>query len=218
LLLSNPVDRVTPPKVAQGPLKVIDIGEVQALLEAAKRSWAYPAIALAAFTGMRRSEVIALQWSDLDLEAGTLTVSHSIDDLHGVVKISKPKTARSARLIELPAPLVDILKVMQPTRSPFLFPAPDGGLRHPDSLTNAFRNTVTRAGLKKVRLHDLRHAHASILLSLGYELPVVSARLGHASTAVTSTIYAHAIRGRQRQAADAFGEAVSKPLAKLEKT
>lgn len=225
LIERNPLDRVKPPRPPQKAKRVLDVEEVKRLMEAGRKSWAYEAIALAITTGMRRSEIMALRWQDVDLDTATLRVSHSLDGLIGGTRtplLSEPKTARSARLVELPAPMVAILRDMAanylPGTSPYLFPGKGGEVRHPDHLTRAFQHTAKRAGLDGLRLHDCRHTHASLLLSWGVPVATVAERLGHSSPRTTLAVYAHSIRGAQRLAADQFGDAVSNRLAKPPKS
>jgi integrase len=170
---------------------------------------------VAALTGMRRGELVALRWVDVDLDAATITVSRSVgkglDGLHD----KAPKSDSGRRTVELDEPLVDVLRDhrrVQLERRLLLgegwrdrglvFCETAGDPIHPDRLsrrwTDLVRRHATPLGLATIRLHDLRHSHCTQLLDAGVRPDVVTERLGHASVAFTLQQYGHRYAGDQR--------------------
>jgi integrase len=137
-------------------------------------------VVLAVSTGMRRGEIIALRWADIDLAKGTVQVSRSVEHVYGVLRFKSPKTDRSRRVIRLPDSLVEELGRHRKEQSAMrlrlglgkdkddlVFTAAKGGMLHPNSVSDGFSCEVKRAGLKPVRFHALRHSHLSMLLQSG---------------------------------------------------
>ncbi|MCS7219639.1 MAG: site-specific integrase, partial [Thermus sp.] len=146
-------------------------------------------------TGLRRGEALALQWRDVDLERGELRVWRSWTKVNGKGDFTQPKTRTARRVVPLPHSL--LLRLPQEVlEEAFLF----GGNKpfDPDAFNHYLRRLAQRAGLGKVRVHDLRHTWASLALSRGIPLEVVSERLGHASPHVTLGIYRHLLEEERR--------------------
>lgn len=178
-------------------------------------------IRLAAMTGLRRAELCGLRWSDVDLDAGTLVVRQTITTVDHVPTVGAPKTARSRRTLDLDAGTVARLRAHRTaqleqrmlmgagwTDHGLVFAMPDGSPWNPDVITRRFSLLVEKAGLPRIRFHDLRHTHASHLLAAGVNVKVVSERLGHASVAFTLDVYAHVMPGQQADAAAAVAAMV----------
>ncbi len=157
---------------------------------------------LIALRGLRRGEAAGLRWSDVDLDAGTLTVAQQRIAYGRTVHVGSPKTAASRRTIALDRVTVRLLRGhrrrQQAERdaagdrwhdSGYVFTAPDGSPLHPDWLTRRFRRLVTLSGLPPIRLHDLRHGAASLALAAGADLKTAQALLGHASIVLTADTY-----------------------------
>jgi integrase len=180
---------------------------------------------LLAATGMRRGEALALRWRDVDLEAGRLAVRRSV----GVVKdkgagqrlVEGPTKTGQARVVDLDAGTVAALRAYRAVRgglaldlvrdTALVLSNLDGTHRHPERFSRRFAGQLARArtalgedGLPVIRLHDLRHTHATLLLADGVPVKVVSERLGHASATITLTVYQHVHPGMGREAADRF--------------
>jgi integrase len=180
----------------------------------------YPAFYLLANTGMRRGEVLGLRWKDVDLERATLSVSRSLVNVAYRPQLSDVKTNNGRRTIDLEPKTVAVLRawekrqieerILANLRPPadLIFAHPDGSVINPDYLSQVFDRHVAKSTLPSIRLHDLRHTHASILLKEGVPLKVVSERLGHANPAFTLSVYQHLLPGMQADAAKAFAEAV----------
>jgi integrase len=173
-------------------------------------------------TGLRRSELLALRWSDISLDDGTLRVERALDDVGGIIRFKEPKTGAGRRTISLPAAAVAVLrehKVRQleqalllgqgrPPDDALLFPGIDGGPQSPSLFSVAWHRAVKRLGLPPCTWHALRHLHASLLLRHGVDLPTASKRLGHARVDITARTYLHSIAESDRHAADALDRAL----------
>lgn len=227
----NPVAASRAPKVERPDLADLSAEDVRALLvEAAGTDrWEVP-LAIAAYTGLRRSEVLGLRWSDVDLDAGFLRVERGLhlattfrapDDRY---VFEPPKTKLSRRRVALSPSLVTLLrahKVRQAERrlvcgegwqaqwGGLVVDRGDGAPVYPDDLSKAFLRLAARAGLPDgARLHDLRHATVANLIDQGVEVDVISKRLGHSSVAFTLSVYGHLREAREDAAADAMERAL----------
>jgi integrase len=190
----------------------------------------HPAYHLAANTGMRRGEVLGLGWDDVDLRAGRLSVRQAVITIHYQVHISDVKTTQGRRSIDLDERTVEVLRTWRRHQKRqrmavgegwrehgLVFSRPDGSPIHPDYFQQTFDRAVASSGLPVIRLHDLRHTHASLLLAAGVPVKVVSERLGHANPAFTMSVYQHVIPGMGAEAADrfamlVFGDTVEDPV------
>lgn len=177
---------------------------------------------LAAMTGMRRGEVLGLRWSDIDLDAGRLCVRQAVVSVAYAVLQSTPKS-HQARVIDLDPATVEQLRghrrAQQLERAHWgsdycdkdLVVAKENGEPiHPDSFSQAFERMVRKAGLRRIRLHDLRHTHATLAVKAGVPVKVVSERLGHESPAFTLKQYAHVMPGMQAEAAAQIADVVQR--------
>jgi integrase len=171
-------------------------------------------------TGLRLGELFGLQWQDVDLRAGTISVCRSQSDVKGKLALSEPKTRKGRRLVTVPAQTVNALvehrkrmMIEGLAGADRLFCNVDGGpLRRSDFHRRSFKPLLRRAGLPNIRFHDLRHTSASLMLSQGVHPKVVQERLGHSQISVTLDVYSHVMPGMQRDAADRLG-ALLKPTA-----
>jgi integrase len=180
---------------------------------------------LLAMTGMRRSEVVGLRWSDVDLDRHHLTVNQAATVVDGDEVVDVPKTRRSRRVIDLDPDTVSLLQRhrsrqlelylrlgVSATASDRVFTNEIGDPIRPGSIGQAFRRLAQAVDVPLIRLHDLRHTHASHLLIAGVNVKVVSERLGHASVSFTLDTYGHVMPGQQAEAAAAAAALVA-PLA-----
>jgi integrase len=170
------------------------------------------------FTGLRRSEALALIWSNLDLDLCALSVSQTLYKLSGgQYVIQPPKTRKSRRQVTMPPSLALLLrdyKEQVETRrfllgrplsdTDFVFAHPDGRPLDPSSVTHTFLKAVRRAGLKGLRLHDLRHSYASLMMAAGVNIKVISQSMGHANIGITLDTYGHLLPGMGKTAAERF--------------
>ena len=167
-------------------------------------------VVLAVGAGMRRGEILALRWRDVDLEAGTVDVRHSLTQTREGVSEKQPKSRAGRRTIALPAFAINELRAARNARGEFAGPdaciccGSDGLAMKPDTFTSEFCGFIRQHKLQHVRFHDLRHSHATALIAGGVHAKTISARLGHSSSAFTLDTYMHAFEEVDRVAAAAL--------------
>lgn len=204
----------TTPKVRRKEIQVLDDNQLAALFKHLKGGTLYMPVLLAASTGMRRGEILAQRWRDIDFQAATLQVAQVIQQTAKQITIKEPKTERSRRAIALPSRIVRELQAHKKEQAAWrlklglgkdtrdlVFPAWDGELRSPRNFSKDFSRAVAAAGLPHVTFHGLRHTHITHLLRSCVPVHVVAARAGHANPTVTLNIYAHLLPGQQEGAA-----------------
>jgi integrase len=156
---------------------------------------------LALATGMRRGELLALRWIDVDLDGGTLRVERSLEQTRAGLRFKAPKTRHGRRSISIPPSAVVELRAHRLAqqeqrlalglgKAELVFPMIDGEPRKPNALTNEWIIATTAIG-RRISLHALRHTHASSLIAAGIDILTISRRLGHAKPAVTLNVYGH---------------------------
>jgi integrase len=218
----NVADAVETPKARQNEMQVWSDYEVSRFLEYAEDSPYFALFYTALFTGMRRSELLALRWSDVDLLMGEIQVSRGLQQLKdSSLVFSQPKSAKSNRKIALSPSTIQVLREhyekqkaemanlgRKITDDSLVFSHIDGTPIRPNTITYAWVNTVKRSGLKAIRFHDLRHTHASLMLQQGVHPKIVQERLGHSSISMTLDTYSHVAPGLQEAAAKGFDELV----------
>ena len=207
LITLNPADRVEPPKPDKPQIQSIGVDEMGKLLAVLESAgvWRLP-ILIAAFTGLRRGEVLALTWGDYDEQGKSLAVCHSLSAYSGSVSVKSTKTEK-ARVVLLPEVLIEALNA-EHQRPAYTSPDdyiccyPTEGRRlSPKRFSEHFTAIVSKLNLP-ITLHGLRHTHASLLIAAGVPLKIVSERLGHSQTSTTAEIYAHVSKTMQQQAVD----------------
>jgi integrase len=214
VLFKNPARQVRPPRPPSREITILEKGEITTLINTAKEAGLYVPVLVAVTTGMRRGELLALRWSDVDLKAASLTVNQSLERIKGKFEFKSPKTKTSRRTISLPAITVDALREHYRTqleerfklgfgRDPraLVFSRPDGQPMDPDTLSKSFRRLVATAKVTPITFHGLRHTHISHLLMDGVHVKLVSERAGHASVNITLGVYAAYIPSMQSDAA-----------------
>ncbi len=208
----NVAEAATPPRQTKREIVPLSREQVRALLDAAEGDPLEAFYVLAVTTGMRNGELLALQWQDANLEARTLRVRRSL--FNGVV--SPPKTAAGNRTIRLSGMAVASLKehrlaAARERISEWVFSTSKGTPISVHNVHNrSWKPLLRRAGLPATtRMHDLRHTCATLLLSRGVTVKVVSEMLGHASVSITLDTYSHVLPDMQESAARAMDEALS---------
>jgi integrase len=220
MLAVNPTKAVSPPKPSKNEMKALTREEANQLLEALQGHFLWLPTFLAVTSGMRRGELLGLKWDDIDWDKRTLTVKRSLKQSKGQISLEKPKTRYSLRTITLSDIVISALRVHKRAQAEerlrlgsiytdrgLVLPAPGGGFLAPDTLSTNFATYIRRhPNLAKLRFHDLRHTHASLLLQAGENAKVVSERLGHASVAFTLDTYGHLLPGMEAGAASKIDE------------
>lgn len=214
LLTRNVADAVDAPRLDRTEMHYWDVDQVSVFLDAAAGSRFAPIFELAILTGLRRGELLGLRWQDLDLDAGRLTVRQTLIDKSGHITFSSPKTYRSRRPVALSESAVALLKRHKRdqnlerlragegwTPSDLVFTSELGTPVQPRNLYRAFSHATQAARLPKIRFHDLRHSHATLLFAADVHPKIVSERLGHATVGFTLDVYAHVVPGMQDEAA-----------------
>jgi integrase len=218
LLLRNVADAAEPPKKARSEMRVWNGEQVARVLRAAADDPLEALWRLAIYTGMRRGELLALKWSDLDLDSAALAVQRSLSrGQTSRLEEGEPKSQSGRRRIALSMSVIESLKRHRVRQLEhrlaageawndcgFVFANETGGYIHPNTLHRRFHELVKRAGVPAIRFHDLRHTSATLLLAEGVHGKIVQERLGHANIAMTLDLYSHVTADMQRQAADAM--------------
>ncbi len=230
LIRTNPCDQADPPSTtevkarAMAARQVYTWGQLQQFVHQAAEDRLFAMWQLFVTTGLRRSEMAGLRWDQIDLEAFMLSVIRGAVEASGqVYEREYPKSSSSRRAVELAPADIEVLKLhmAQQAREAaaaqeawqhqgHVFTSLVGGRIYPPDITKMFHRLTDAAGLPRIRLHDLRHTHATLLLKAGEVTKVVTERLGHSTTAYTQDAYQHVLPGMQREAAARFHERLAK--------
>ncbi|GHO59168.1 site-specific integrase [Ktedonobacter robiniae] len=207
-LIANPALGVTPPKEGKREYPILTLDESAKLLAVAEGHYIRPLLALTLATGMRKGEILGLRWSAIDFEAQTLYVNVSASYIKvngiGLVVENEPKTASGRRTISLPDFVIEELrrhKIQQAevrkkaglswVDKGLVFTNVNGNYISASTVKDCLSHFLEKAGLPRMRFHDLRHSLASILLAINVHPKVVQEILGHSSVAITMNIYSH---------------------------
>lgn len=232
LLPRNPCDDCDPPKVEPREMQVWDVATMTTALELARPWRVHIPVVLAALCGLRRGEIAALKWRHLDLDRAQMSVVESAEQTRSGVRCKAPKNGKG-RTVALPAMVVAELRAHRLRQAEellrlgvrladgtFVCAREDGKPQQPNSIGHAWDRFLAGATeLPRIRFHDLRHSHATVMLKSNVHPKIVSERLGHSRVALTMDTYSHVIPGMQEEAAAAidaaFGAAVNKPGGKI---
>ena len=229
ILYRNVCDAVDVPRLVRPEINVPKTEQVWELLEVAKDTPYYAPLCFAAFTGCRRGEVLGLRWRDVDLGRGTASIVQTLQRIEGRGLIFQPpKSMKSRRAIALDSSTVAMIREHQGQQllhkmelrdiyddHDLVFPGSLGRPLDPSVLTRQFERLARRVGMEGVRLHDLRHHHATLLLQANTHPKIVQERLGHSTVAITLDLYSHVVPGLQEKAAETFNEAMQEARNKV---
>ena len=208
LILENPAEFVDLPRQERRPVTVLSVEQARTFIKAISRHPYAALLALAITTGMRPSEYLGLTWNDLDLDRGTVSISHALEWYKGGWRLADTKRSRSRRVVKLQAWVVPLLRDRVPEEQEssgdrLLFRARRGGpIRESRFVQDQFKPLLRAAQLPAIRLYDLRHTAATISLVAGVSPKVISEQLGHASVAFTLDVYSHVLPHMQDAAAE----------------
>jgi len=224
VIRDNPADNAKAPKAPDRETEMLQPDQARELLDRLRGQPLYLLASLALATGMRRNEMLALRWQDVDLDAGRLTIERSLEQTrtHGI-RIKSPKTRKGRRSIMLPQATVSALRGhwraqqeqrlelgigKAPADSPVLATF-DGGPQSPTAVTKRWTYAMEALGMPGVTLHSLRHTHASMLIASGVDILTISRRLGHSSPTITLNTYGHLVVGGDDKAAQVMNAALN---------
>ena len=210
IIPENPCKAVALPKVEHEEMQTIPAEQLQAFLQEAKATGVYEMYYIELATGLRRGELLGLKWTDIDWKNGIIKVRRQIARVDGKIVEAPLKTKNSYRTVTISQQAIEVLKQQkEKTNDEYVFPSPNGGPISPDSVNNMLKRVLARAGIPKVRFHDLRHTFATIALQNGVDIKTVSGMLGHFSAGFTLDTYAHVTTAAQKEAADTMGNVLS---------
>jgi integrase len=195
--------------------------EIAVFLAALEGDPLHPLFHTLIYTGMRRGEVLGLPWARVDFARAQLIIDTQLTDSGASLEIGPTKTRAGERVVPIDPKTVAILRDRKAAQdherqqwgaswhdTGLVFTRGDGSFMRPSSVTHTFRRLVLSTGLPPLRLHDLRHTHASLALAAGIDIKVVSDRLGHSSTSITQNLYTRVVPAVARSAADAIAAAI----------
>lgn len=223
LVERNVASLIKPPSVERQEVEILTADQVADALDKLRdHPSLFPIAALALGTGARRGEIAALRWGDVDLDAATVRIERALEQTADGLRVKGPKTAAGRRTVSLPAFVVTALrdhrrKTLEtrlalgagalPADWP-VFGDHEGAWPSPYSISDRWRDAVKNRKLPKVTFHALRHSHASALIAAGLDVVAVSRRLGHASPALTLSVYSHLFSTDDHKAAAAIDAAL----------
>ncbi|WP_339063632.1 tyrosine-type recombinase/integrase [Tepidibacillus marianensis] len=222
LIIRNVADAVEPPRPQKIEMVTLNKEEVSKLIEAAKGSPLFPIIFTAIYTGMRRGEILALRWKDININNKMISVRQTLQAVKGKGLIFKEPKSGKERTVSIPDSLIEQLKKQKIKQrenklllgqiysdQDLVFAQKNGSPFQPSEVTRGFNKIIKESGITKVRFHDLRHTHATLLLEEGIHPKIVSERLGHSSINITLDTYSHVLPNIQEEAANRFNELLS---------
>jgi integrase len=230
LLIRNPVDAASPPKASRGKMNTYDLDQTAELIEAMRPTRMLVPTLLAVLCGMRRGEIAALRWKNVDLNTGRLAILESAEQVGSKIRYKMPKSGKG-RTLALSANLVEDLRAHRLRQAEellrvgvilsddtFVVAQTDGTPLQPDTLTQDWFRKLANTSLPRIRLHDLRHAHATHMLANGIHPKVASERLGHSKIGITLDLYSHVLPGMEADAAERVDAALQAAINRRTKT
>jgi len=216
LIPFNPSEDCIVPKARKREMKILPQESIGAYFKEAERRGVLAMFFLELSTGLRKGELAALLWEDLDVEARTLRVDKQATAVPGGgVKVTRPKTETSIRTLPVSKEAIELLVAEHEKHpdNPYMFPSPvTGRMYYPDTINSLHEKIVKGAGLPHIRLHDMRHTAATMMLQNGVDVRTLSAILGHYDAGFTLRTYTHTTTKQQEEAANTMGAVLSASL------
>lgn len=212
IILTNPAKGCKLPKLEKKEMKILPQEKIGPYLAEAEERGLLAAYYLELTTGLRRGELLALLWTDLDAESKTISVTKQVDRIKGKLVVRQPKTQNSVRTLAIPQRVLDLLmeEHRKHPNNPYMFPSPKTGtMFDPDSFRHTYDKILKAIGAEHIRFHDLRHTFATLSLKNGVDVKTLSGVLGHYSAGFTLSTYTHATADMKRDAADTIGNVIS---------
>lgn len=217
LIIRNVCQAVDPPKVEKVEMQTLTAEQAQKLLTESQGTPEHALYVLALTCGLRQGEIFALQWSDINTEAGTLSISKSLQESGNSLKIGPPKSKSAIRSLSLPAVAIDSLNdhlQMQIDAGlndiGLIFCSPEGMfIRKSNFSRRHWKPLLKKCELPNIRFHDLRHTSATLLLGKGVHPKIVQNRLGHSQISLTLDTYSHVLPSMDQAAAELINDVLS---------
>lgn len=221
-LSKNPALATTPPKVERKQMLAYDAVQTRVLLDALRPTRMFIPVLLAVMCGMRRGEILALRWRNVELgdNRRSIAIVESAEQTKDGVRYKEPKSGK-ARTVAMSTTVLAELKAhrarqaeeqlrlgLRPDADSFVVAQVDGSPLQPRSLTHEWMRLIQRTALPRIRFHDLRHTHASQMLAAGVHPKIASERLGHSTIGITLDLYSHVMPGMQADAAEQVDAAI----------
>jgi integrase len=223
IIEKNPVSLIPLPKMKSRKNNFLSKDELRKILNYSEGLWIHDFIRVAVSTGMRRGEMLGLEWKNVDLDNKRISVVKALKRTSKGIELSEPKTQSSVRSIAITDNTVSILRKIKSEQDKIkykigdqyynkfdlVFCEKDGRYCNPNTVTRRFKRVVKAVGLEEVKLHDLRHTMASFLIKIANP-KVVQERLGHSSISMTMDLYSHLSEDLQQEAADDLAELIDR--------
>ena len=225
IIARNVAAVVRPPKVEAEEVQILTAPQIADVLTRLSGHPLQAIVTVAVGTGMRRGELCALRWDNVDLDGATIKVERSMEETKAGLRVKAPKSRHGRRTITIPGAATEALRAHRVRQiehrlalgagrlgpDDLVFTMPDGRPLSPDNLSRDWRRTVLALKLPAVMFHALRHSHASALIAAGLNVLAISRRLGHATPAFTLTVYGHLFSDTDAAAARAMDAAMGMP-------
>lgn len=221
VLQKDIASQLEPPRKTHKEMKVWTIKQVNEFLKFTKHSRYHPVFFLAAYTGMRKGEILGLTWDDVDFEERTISINKTLYKVKDGYLLQEPKTVNSIRTIYIDDDIIRVLKKQKVKqnleRLKFggvyqehnrVFAQETGDYVNPGGVNALFNRFIEQSEMPKIRFHDLRHTHATILLQMGVNPKIVAERLGHSSVRTTLDTYSHVMPSMKKELSEQFSKAM----------